>query len=142
MVYGSDTLRYTTYFEQAEKGKVVVQGNGSNILANVHVDDVADAYVRIVEADPHVVTGQIFLLAEDRKASVLEVAQAFALAAGFKGKIETGQPWFIPIFDTNLLVDSSKAKRVLGWNPSRKDITVEAPILYKSWKASGLPATF
>eukprot|EP01112_Ceratiomyxa_fruticulosa_P007398 TRINITY_DN1917_c0_g1_i1.p2 TRINITY_DN1917_c0_g1~~TRINITY_DN1917_c0_g1_i1.p2 ORF type:complete len:297 (+),score=82.44 TRINITY_DN1917_c0_g1_i1:1506-2396(+) len=142
MVYGGEGGHYTTFFQQAEQGKVAVYGTGKNVLSNVHIDDIADAYVRVIEANTDVVSGQAFNFAEEKKLTLEEVAQAYADAAGFKGKVETGAPFPFALFDTNMYFDTSKARRVLGWNPSRKDLTQEAPLLFKAWKTLGYPSIF
>eukprot|EP01112_Ceratiomyxa_fruticulosa_P001297 TRINITY_DN1134_c0_g1_i1.p1 TRINITY_DN1134_c0_g1~~TRINITY_DN1134_c0_g1_i1.p1 ORF type:complete len:222 (-),score=47.76 TRINITY_DN1134_c0_g1_i1:148-813(-) len=136
-VYGGEGGNYSKFFVQAEQGKVIVFGTGNMILSNVHVEDVAQAYALIAEAEPHLVDGQTFNVGEDKKRTYLEVAQAFALAAGYKGQIETGAPFPFILSDTTRYFDCSKAKRVLGWKPSRTDIVLEAPALYQSWKALG-----
>jgi len=140
LVLGGENGHRTTFFKQAEEGKVVIPGDGKNRGALAHIDDIVESYVKVIEADPHLVAGQIFNIASDTAPTVEEVAKAFAEAAGFHGPFEHGPPE--PFFNVNIVFDSSKAKRVLGWKPSRPDLIKEAPILYKAWKAGGYPVVF
>jgi len=137
-IYGGQKGHFTLHFQQAEEGKVIVNGKGDNTFSAVHIIDVADGITRIVEANPTVVGGQVFHISDGQKYEALEIGKAFGAAAGYKGPIETGAPWAFDLFDTYVWVDNGKAERVLGWKPTRKNMLEEAPVLYKSWKANGL----
>lgn len=142
MVYGGNKGHFFLHFQQGEQGKVTVFGNGENFFTAVHYLDLANGYVKIVEADPNVVNAQIFHFADGEKYTTLEIAKAFAGAAGYHGPIETGAPWAIPLLDTYLWYGYEKVEKVLGWKPTRKSLLDEAGILYKAWKASGVPANW
>jgi len=143
MVYGGERGHFTTYFQQAEEGKVVVSGDGSNIFSSVHIEDIAYAYVTVVEASHEKVSGQVFNFSDGIKVTTLTIAQTFAAAVGYKGSFETGKEFPFALFaDAYLWYGYEKAEKVLGWKPTRKSILDEALILYKSWKASGAPAVF
>lgn len=140
-VYGGENGHYTTYFKQADDGNVKIEGDGSNFLPNVHINDIVQGYIKVIEADPKVVGGQIFHFSEDAQSTFLDIATAFAKAAGYKGKFEFG-PFTFPLFDAKIAYDNTKAKTHLGWKTSRTRITDEAEVLYASWKAGGYPALF
>jgi len=140
-VYGGAGGHFSIWFKQAEEGKLVVYGNGKNIIANIHVEDLAEAFVRVVETDISLVTGQIFHVADDIVRSQLEIATAFGKAAGYNKEV-TYEPYPNPVYDITLYYDSSKAKRVLGWKPFRPDIIKEAEVLYLAWKTGNYPSIF
>lgn len=139
MIYGRERGHFTNFFEQAEQGKkVTVFGNGENVYSCVHIDDFAEAYARIVEAEASVVSGQIFHFAEPDPKNQRELALIFASGAGRKEVEIEYKPWFMPAFDSNWLMDCSKAKRLLGWTP-RHNVTRDTQVLFEAWKAYGIP---
>jgi len=142
MIYGGERGHFTLHFQQAEQGKVSVFGNGENVFCAVHIEDLADGYVRIVEANPEVVSGQAFHFADGEKLTTLVIAKVYAAAVGYTGVVETGVAWQMPILDAYVWYGYEKAEKILGWKPTRKSILAEAPILYKAWKASGIPASW
>jgi len=141
LIYGGEQGHHTKFFKQAEEGKVIVPGNGSNVIALGHIDDVVGGIVKVIEADPKLVAGQVFHFSSDTSPTLGEVAKAFSTAAGFHGQLEHGA-FPVSIFDVHVGFDTSKAKRVLGWKPTRPDVIQEAPILYKAWKSGGFPVVF
>ena len=86
-VYGRQGSLTALWFESAVKEKAIrIIGDGSNRWANVHLDDLGDAYVRAVESG---LSGEIFNVTDRSRATVLEMAQAVARVTGYSGKIET-----------------------------------------------------
>jgi len=141
MIIGGRQGRWSVYFEQAEKeGKLSIYGTGENIIAFVHIQDLAEGYARIVEAKRDTVSGQFFHFAHPGRITLKEVALLFAEGAGVSNpKVETGLPWKLAFYDVNIWFDSSKAKRVLGWTPTHI-LPRDGKVLYESWKAQGIPA--
>jgi len=142
-VYGGKKIRYTRCFEEAEtKGKLTVHGTGENLLGHVHIDDLAEAYARVVEADVNAVRGEVFHFAEPDRISQKDIAIAFAKVVGKENVEIEHEPWLNPFFaDVSGWLDSSKAKRVLGWTPGHNLIR-DAKLAYLAWKESGTPATW
>src|SRR5216117_4584611 len=66
----------------AKPGETVV-GDGRQRWTMVHVDDLADAYVRAAESG---LAGEIFNVNDRSRFTVLELATAAARAAGYKGE--------------------------------------------------------
>lgn len=85
MIYGREKGHFTKFFQQvcfrvisysfgicanplyqAIEGKISIFGSDT-VLPVGHIDDVAEAYAKVIEADPKVVHKQIFHFAEDAK---------------------------------------------------------------------------
>jgi nucleoside-diphosphate-sugar epimerase len=109
------------------RGIIAFVGNGENHWPVVHVDDVADLYVRALEKGA---AGSVFHAAEKDSLRVRDVAQAASEAAGVPGKIS---PWpleearkTLHAFADALVLDqrisSEKARKILGWNPRQAGI--------------------
>ncbi len=106
-VYGGRGGMTGDWFAAAAAGKApTVVGSSQNRWAMVHIDDLADAYVRAAERE---LTGEVFDVTDRSRATVLEMATAAARAAGFQG-----EPRTLPLAE------------------ARVD---EADILYAAWKA-------
>jgi len=72
------------WFGMGERGEAVFRGDRDKGWSWVHIHDLADAYVRIVEAGP-VVDGEIFCLADEQRPRCLEVMTAVCVRPGFRG---------------------------------------------------------
>ncbi len=106
--------------------RVRIVGDGENRWTFVHVDDLADLYVRALERSP---AGEVYLAASGPAVPVREVARA----AGRGGEVET---WPIEEARRELgllsdaltldqLVASTKAARLLGWVPRGPSVLEE-----------------
>ena len=131
-VFGGRSENFTKYFKDAESGSVTVEG-ADIIWSEIHIHDLAAAYVKIGEAAPSVVGGQIFNIVDDSRNSNLVIATRFAELAGFKGEIkqQPGNAWS----GKSTIVDYRKATRLIGWIPKHKNMLDEAETYYKAWKA-------
>jgi nucleoside-diphosphate-sugar epimerase len=122
-----------------DKGAVTFVGDGENHWPGVHIDDLADLYVRTLEKAPG---GSLFHAAQGEARKVREVALAAAEAAGRPGKIipwplEAARKTLGPYADALALdqkISAEKAHRILNWQPK------QAPLLddlrHGSYKAS------
>ena len=136
-VYGGAGGLTASWF--AKPGEAVV-GDGRNRWPMVHVDDLADAYVRATESS---LAGEIFNVTDRSRFTVLELATAAARAAGYKGEIpllplaEARKTMgdFADALALNQHVDSGKAVRLLGWQPRHGGFLDEVEVLYRAWKA-------
>ncbi|HXG31981.1 MAG TPA: NAD-dependent epimerase/dehydratase family protein [Bryobacteraceae bacterium] len=123
MVYGRGGGVLAEFVRSArERGTVRYVGTGENHWTFVHVDDLADLYIRALEQAPG---GEVFLAAEGPAHKVREVAEAASRAGGANGQAE---PWPLeearqvlgPLVDGLVLdqkLGSTKALRLLGWAP-------------------------
>ena len=127
--------------ERGSGGEAAVVGDGRQRWTMVHVDDLADAYVRAAESG---LAGEIFNVTDRSRFTVLELATAAARAAGYKGEIrplplaEARKTMgdFADALAVNQHVDSGKAVRLLGWQPRHGGFLDEVEVLYGAWKAN------
>jgi nucleoside-diphosphate-sugar epimerase len=137
MVYGESRGILGSWFAEAKaKQTVTYPGDGSQHWAMVHRDDVADAYALALE---HGKGGERYLLSDESRFTVRQLAEAAAAAAG-----ATPYPWLAgPLVQTlglfgkallnDLQVTSAKARRELGWVPRHTSFVAEAPALWREW---------
>lgn len=105
-----------------ENGAARYVGTGENRKSPVHVEDLANLYVLALERG---VAGQVFLGASDEIVTQKAVAEAASRAAGAGGKtvswsLEEARKaigFLADIQAMNSVVSSTKARRVLEWNP-------------------------
>jgi len=150
-MYGNDGYNSTStdWFEMGEAGEGIFRGDREKCWSWVHIEDLAEAYLLIAEAD-RAIDGELFCLADDLQPLCLDVMRKCVYAAGYTGEIRFEGPlegnnistWF----DQNELITSEKARRILGWVPRRPGIIEGIPAAYASWKAAqriarGSPST-
>ena len=112
-----------------EKGVVQMVGDGLNVWSNVHIDDVADLYLRALTQAP----AGAFYFAENGEASFGDIAAAIAKRLGLAG-IEAlppevaaerwGESKAYFTLGSNSRVRARRARRELGWAP-RHDSLIE-----------------
>eukprot|EP01087_Luapelamoeba_hula_P009257 TRINITY_DN2381_c1_g1_i1.p1 TRINITY_DN2381_c1_g1~~TRINITY_DN2381_c1_g1_i1.p1 ORF type:complete len:275 (+),score=41.06 TRINITY_DN2381_c1_g1_i1:286-1110(+) len=128
-----------SYFAQAQQDKLVIKGNPRRLFAQIHVDDLADVYVKAVRAGRRV-NGEAFNISSFTPFAVEDVALKASKAAGFKGAVEYRE--FDPTDllassgNRNIIVNPQKAVDVLGWLPRRAPFLDEVEIHYEAWKAA------
>lgn len=105
-----------------DKGKALHIGPGENIWSHVHIDDVTDLYLLILEKAP---PGSLFY-AENGECSMRAVAQSISKLLGYGGKTEIWpmaealKEWGISAhatFASNSRVSALKARKMLDWKP-------------------------
>ncbi|MGH9379958.1 MAG: SDR family oxidoreductase [Thermoanaerobaculia bacterium] len=110
-----------------KRGAVPTIGDGSQRWPAVHVDDLADLYVRALEEAP---AGTRLHAADGSAHTLREIAEAASHAAGVPGKVE---PWplesareklgaFADALALDQRMSADRARTLLGWQPSRPDI--------------------
>jgi nucleoside-diphosphate-sugar epimerase len=138
-MYGNDGQSSMSgrWFAMGEAGAVTYQGDPEKGWSWVHVTDLADAYVRIVEGG-RAMGNEIFCLADEQRLQCLEVMTACARTAGFTGQVQLApadpQDWTSVVFDQNEFITSAKARRRLGWMPHHPGILDDLPAYYQAWK--------
>jgi nucleoside-diphosphate-sugar epimerase len=140
-VYGKQGGLTGLWFGSAENDKVFsMVGSGNNRWAMVHVDDLADAYVRAA------LTGysrEIFNIADSSHVTIGEIAQAIARVTGYNDRIKFKAPDdarreigdLADGLAIDQQVDSIKARSILGWNPRHHGFTQDVTVYYKAWKS-------
>ena len=118
----------------------LVVGDGRNRPPMVHVDDLADAYVRVAESG---LAAEIFNVNDQSRLTVLEMATAAARAAGYEGEVRPtplvearktlGD--FADALALSQHIDARKAARLLGWQPRHDGFLDDADVYYRAWKA-------
>jgi nucleoside-diphosphate-sugar epimerase len=137
VVYGGKGGLTGLFFGSALKGGAAqTAGDGANHWPMVHVDDLAELYVRLVERAP---AGSIYHAVDASQHTQKELAEAASRAAGKDGKIQA-QPLDGGPFHEALALDqrlsSEKARNDLDWRPRHESFTAEADQLFKAWQAS------
>ncbi len=139
-MYGMDGYSSMSgqWFEMGQ-GKAIYRGNPEKGWSWVHINDLAEAYVRVAESSA-AIDNEIFCIADEQRPKCVEVMKACLLAAGYKGEIEFAPPHSDDVsstwFDQNEFITSRKAYRLLGWNPRHTGILDEIETYYASWKAA------
>jgi nucleoside-diphosphate-sugar epimerase len=141
-VYGRQGGLTGMWFDGPDKGRLLqVIGDGNNRWAMVHVDDLAEGYLRAAESG---LAGEIFNLTDHSSSTVRDMAAAVARATGY-----AGQTQFVPIDEASHIldgfaecltldqrVDSGKAARLLEWQPKHRGFIDEVDTYFQSWKAA------
>lgn len=118
-----------------------VIGDGNNRWAMVHVDDLADAYVRIAERD---VAGETFNITDHSRTQIRDMVDAVARVAGHKGDIQyiptdeaaKKMGGFAEALAVDQQIEAGKANRLLGWAPRHHSFLDGVDVYFASWKAA------
>jgi nucleoside-diphosphate-sugar epimerase len=131
IVYGRGGGIPASFFQSAkERGVVAFVGDGENHWPVVHVDDLADLYVRVLNHDSG---GLVFHGISEQAVKVQDIAIAASEGAGIPGKIsswplEEARKILGPFADALALdqeISSEKTKALLGWEPKAARLTDE-----------------
>jgi len=130
MVYGRGGGLVTSFVQSARaRGAARVIGHGENRWTFVHVDDLADLYVRALQA----AAGTLLFAAHGAAIRVRDVAQAASRAAGAGGKVETvpveearqTMGLFADALALDQQISGERAQRVLNWRPQAPSVLEE-----------------
>lgn len=113
-----------------QKGVVRFVGTGENRWPLVHIDDLAELYVKALEKAP---AGTLLMATAGESVRVREVAEAASLAAGAEGRVES---WpveqarerlgaYADALVLDQQVSSAKAMRLLDWRPRAPSLLEE-----------------
>jgi nucleoside-diphosphate-sugar epimerase len=127
----------STFFGTALKhGAAQTVGAGENHWPMVHVDDLAELYVRLVERGS---AGSIYYAADSSRLTQREIAEAASRAAGKDGKVQAQPPDGSPYQEALALdqqVSSEKARNDLDWRPRHESFAAEAHAFFQLWHAA------
>ena len=124
LVYGHGGSGFVHMFagfaRQAGCGRTV--GEGKNIFSVVHVDDLADLYVRALEDGP---TGTLFNASSEEDPTMLDIATAIGRALNLTDKptvwpVDDARGMLGPFADgfaENKRISSARATKILNWTP-------------------------
>lgn len=131
MVYGRGGGSVGEMIQSGQrKGVVRFVGTGENRWSLIHVEDLADLYVKALEKAP---PATLLMVAAGPSMTVREIAEGAARAAGVPGRVES---WPIeqarerlgPYADALVLdqqVSGAKATQLLGWTPKASSLPEE-----------------
>lgn len=141
-VFGGAGSLTGIWFDTATREKAaLVIGDGSQRWAMVHVDDLADVYVRAIHSP---IGGELFHAADRSRFTVLECAQAASRAAGAGGAVrhvavaEAEKTFGFLAHGMALTqhLDASKAERLLGWRPLQRGFPDAVERYHMAWDAA------
>lgn len=146
-VYGGNGSLTSTWFETATRDHSArYVGDGSARWAMVHLSDLADLYLRAAES---VYAGEIFHGTDRSRFTVLDCARAASRACGAGGavnsiSVEQASHTLGPIAKCLVMtqhMDSSKAARLLGWQPKHGGFVDGVKQYHAAWAAAagGVP---
>ncbi|MBN9277527.1 MAG: NAD-dependent epimerase/dehydratase family protein [Hyphomicrobium sp.] len=138
LIYGqglgakADSVQVPWLIRTARKHGVAKHyGPGENVWSNVHIDDLVDLYLRVLDAAP----AGAFYFAENGENSMREVCAAISRLLGFDGTTkamsleEAAAEWGDgPAQDTmgsNSRVRAARARKELGWAPRARSLLDE-----------------
>jgi nucleoside-diphosphate-sugar epimerase len=136
VAYGGARGFIGEWFREARDRGTITYPGGDQHWCMVHIEDIADAYALALE---HAPAGSTFLLVDESRHTVRELAHAAATAAdaravsmlpeivrekqGASGEAKLG----------DLRGTSARARRELGWTPMHTSFISEAPALHREW---------
>jgi len=136
---GSGGFLADLWFNQVDKKEIEFYGNTEKSWGWVHVQDLADAYVHVVEASSSIVDGEIFDVTDSTRVTCLQARIAFAKAASLLGQIAlkpVGNGAFDKAMEFTAVPRSDKIRRQLRWEPKLAPLTDHLDLYYFSWKAN------
>lgn len=127
LVYGYKSGLYGLFFDLAAKSRGVLElmADPDTILHSVHVDDCADAYVKLAEHSNRAeIIGKAFNISNSRYETTFEIANALAKSYGLRLRFEA-PPAEVTSLDVHTLGNSSQwvsselLRATTGWREHR-----------------------
>jgi len=129
------------FFGISKESDLVLYGSPNKRWSWVHVDDLGDGYVLIVENSKSTPDNQIFNLSNVDNPTYHELRVGMAKAAGWNEKKYKVEYREIPpdnravlVWENTVIINPHKAKEI-GWNPKHENFVSEIDIYYESWLA-------
>jgi nucleoside-diphosphate-sugar epimerase len=155
IVYGGRGGMTESFFREAmAEGRPTVVGDGNNRWCCVHLEDLCDLYIRVLEMafTPAVKklahADRVFHAVAGEPETVSSIARSASRAAGREDTVH-----FWPVDDAreklgayadaltlDQVVVTSRSEPVLGWRPRFRGFVANAPELFEEWKAGAGPA--
>jgi nucleoside-diphosphate-sugar epimerase len=141
-VYGRGGGITGLWFAAATSGKPFeVVGTGDNHWAMVHVDDLAEGYLRAAESG---LSSEIFNFTDGTNQLVRDMVEAVVEAAAYRGKVrfvaereaEQTMGLMAEALALDFAVDATKATRMLNWRPRHCGFSAEAATYLRAWQAA------
>ena len=111
--YGRGSGRMEDLNRLAREGRLTIPGDGGDYISLVHVEDMADAVVRALDAD---VAQQTFNIVDDYPVTYRELF-------GYVARVNHSPPPAVggPPLLASFRVSNARARRGLGWSPAFTD---------------------
>ena len=132
MVYGNggSAIMHALAGLVRQFGGTCTVGDGSNVWSAIHVEDLADLYLRALEHGP---AGSLFNAGTEDEVTMRDVASAIARMLDLEGPVtawpvEQARGALGPLADgltTNKRMSSARARTALGWRPHRPGLIEE-----------------
>ncbi|GBC02330.1 hypothetical protein RclHR1_04570017 [Rhizophagus clarus] len=135
-VYGKNGSLPALWFEGAIKGELCGIGSKDVRWGLVHIDDLADSYVRAVErAD--LIGGQIFNVINNQSESMGDMLDAVARITEYKGDVKYKSPTseYEEAMASTGIYSNKKAQTILGWNQRQLGFVDGINTWWNSYKA-------
>jgi len=136
-VYGkTNSGHFNSYFKQAELGSINVK-LADLTWSLIHVDDLADGYVKIVEAPSNTVGGLAFNFAHEAHYKNRVIAEKFGkfVNPNVTIKDDPSTEGLFPPFCQSSVIDSTFARDILHWTPRHAPMLEEVEVQYATYKA-------
>ena len=121
-VYGPGGLFKSSFYDTLTKNQLRVFGAGENFWSTVHVDDLAQSFLKALSSGAY---GENFNVVDDEPIRLRELVDALTEASG-RARVGSIPPWLIALMiggpvvaslTTSFRVSNEKAKADLGWEP-------------------------
>ncbi|KAJ2790209.1 hypothetical protein GGI18_001940 [Coemansia linderi] len=137
LVYGRNGGFFDRVFAGLVAGNIRLPGTLENNLSTIHVDDLAELYVKIAERAP-VLKGQILTAANRSSEPVQEIIRAVRRLAGKREiQVESYRPTNVGDEGVALtqVIDTRITRTVTDWEPRKRTFVEGVAEYYQSWKA-------
>jgi len=125
------------YFNQVDvkNKKVVIKGRKDKTYSWIHVNDLANAYVRICAHPESKLSGQVFNFNAKDFPTYEQILLAASKAAGIENPtvIQVAAPPEDDWLETIIKIDPIKAEKLLGWKATHAGFIQEIDLYYSAW---------
>ncbi|KAJ2811640.1 hypothetical protein H4S07_001929 [Coemansia furcata] len=138
LVYGRIGGHFDRVFSGLDAGNIRLPGTLENSLSTIHVDDLAELYVKVAERAP-VLKGLTLTAANRSSESIQDIIRAARRLAGRREiKVEVHKPANVNEEGTALtqIIDTRTTRAVTGWEPRKRTFVEGVAEYYQSWKAA------
>lgn len=138
-VYGGRQSLLRDWFSSALRNDPIrVIGEGKNRWATIHVEDLAELYLHVVEKR----AGGIFHATDDNEDSISQMAGELARTSGGRSRIVVmreaeARAMMGPVTDAylaNQRVSSRRSRELLGWQPVRPSFSATVEEQLREWQ--------
>lgn len=144
-LWGNSGSFYAVLFGLAKGQKEAEEGGETHvwemkvqkdtILHGAHVDDVAESYVSIAEAERDLVKGKVYNMSAWRYETMEEIVDALRAEYGIKSDVTWGgQSALTPLLDYSQWVGSDRIRTELGWVDRRRLFSEAVGVYRKAYE--------